>query len=103
MRGSAGYPCGRAGLDCPPGVREDLIAKPDETIAGSDKLSATKGAELRGKISMLPGLNRFLRVIPGGCSEWTRPRPRPRPKRWASGLVRLRKSFVIMQGWGGGR
>jgi hypothetical protein len=46
-------------------VRKDLIAKPDETIAGSGKLSATKGAELRGKISMLPGLNRFLRVIPG--------------------------------------
>ena len=57
-------------------VREDLIAKPDETIAGSDKQSATKRAELRGKISMLPGLNQFLRVIPAGCSEWTRPRPR---------------------------
>jgi len=66
MRGSAGYPCGRAGLDCPPGVREDLVAKPDETIARSDKLSAAKGAELRGRISMLPGPNRFLRVIPGG-------------------------------------
>ena len=35
-------------------------------IAGSGKLSATKRAELRGKISMLPCLNRFLRVIPGG-------------------------------------
>lgn len=46
-------------------VRQDLIAKPGETIAGSAKLSATKGAELRGKISMLPDLNRFLRVIPG--------------------------------------
>ena len=57
---------GRAGLDCPPGVREDLIAKHDETIARSGKLSATKRAGLRGKISMLPGLNRFLRVIRGG-------------------------------------
>ena len=47
-------------------AREDLIAKLEETIAGSDKLSATKRAELRGKISMLPGLNRFLRVTPGG-------------------------------------
>ena len=47
-------------------VREDLIAKPGETISGSGKLSATKRAELRGKISMLPGLNRFLYVIPGG-------------------------------------
>lgn len=33
---------------------------------GSGKLSAVKRAELRGKISMLPGLNRSLRVIPGG-------------------------------------
>jgi transposase len=47
-------------------TRADLIAKLDETIAGSDKLTATKRAELRGKISMQPGLNRFLRVTPGG-------------------------------------
>jgi len=47
-------------------VREDLIAKLEEMIAGSDNLSATKRAELRGKISMLPGLNRLLRVTPGG-------------------------------------
>jgi len=47
-------------------VRGDLIAKLEETIAGSDKLTATKRAELRGKISMMPGLNRFLRVTPGG-------------------------------------
>jgi hypothetical protein len=36
------------------------------TAAGSDKLSVTKRAELRGKISTMPGLNRFLRVTPGG-------------------------------------
>jgi Transposase DDE domain len=47
-------------------VREDLIAKLQETIAGSDQLSVTKRAEQRAKISMLPGLNRFLRVTPGG-------------------------------------
>jgi hypothetical protein len=47
-------------------TRADLIARLEETIAGSDKLSATKRAELRGKISMMPGLNRFLRVTPGG-------------------------------------
>jgi hypothetical protein len=47
-------------------VRDDLIAKLEETIAESDKLSAAKRAELRGKISMAPGLNRFLRVTPGG-------------------------------------
>ena len=35
-------------------------------IAGTDELTATKRAELRGKISMMPGLNRFLRVTPGG-------------------------------------
>jgi DDE family transposase len=47
-------------------IRAELIAKLEETIAGSDKLAATKRAELRGKISMMPGLNRFLRVTPGG-------------------------------------
>ena len=35
-------------------------------IAGTDTLSATQRAELRGKISMMPGPNRFLRVTPGG-------------------------------------
>jgi transposase len=47
-------------------TRADLISKLEELIAGSDKLSATKRAELRGKISTMPGLNRFLRVTPGG-------------------------------------
>ncbi len=47
-------------------TRADLIARLEELIAGSDKLSATKRAELRGKISTMPGLNRFLRVTPGG-------------------------------------
>jgi hypothetical protein len=47
-------------------VREDLIAKLEETIAGSDKLPATKRAELNRNISMQPGLNRFLRVTSGG-------------------------------------
>ena len=35
-------------------------------IDASDKLSPTKRAELRGVISTKPGLNRFLRVTPGG-------------------------------------
>jgi hypothetical protein len=47
-------------------TRGDLIAKLEEAIAGSDELSAIQRAELRGKISMVPGLNRFLRVTPGG-------------------------------------
>src|SRR5271169_2188806 len=35
-------------------------------INDSDKLTATKRAELRGVISTRPGLNRYLRVTPGG-------------------------------------
>jgi transposase len=47
-------------------VRERLVAKLSELIDGSDKLAPLKRAELRGKISTMPGLNRFLRVTPGG-------------------------------------
>ena len=47
-------------------VRARLVAQLEETIAGSDKLPVTKRAELRGVISTKPGLNRFLRVTPGG-------------------------------------
>ena len=47
-------------------VRGKMITALEETIAGSDELSVTKRAELRGKISTMPGLNRFLRVTPGG-------------------------------------
>jgi hypothetical protein len=43
-----------------------MIAALEETISGSDQLTVTKRAELRGKISTMPGLNRFLRVTPGG-------------------------------------
>ena len=35
-------------------------------IDGTDKLTVTKRAELRGVISTKPGLNRYLRVTPGG-------------------------------------
>jgi hypothetical protein len=47
-------------------VRARLLAQLDEMICGSDKLAATKRAELRGVISTKPGLNRYLRVTPGG-------------------------------------
>jgi hypothetical protein len=47
-------------------VREQLLARLTDKIAGSDTLSATKRAELRGQISTSPGLHRFLRVTPGG-------------------------------------
>ncbi len=47
-------------------VRERLLAQLQETITGSDRLPATKRAELRGVISTKPGLHRYLRVTPGG-------------------------------------
>jgi Transposase DDE domain len=47
-------------------VRARMLAQLDEMITGSDKLSANKRAELRGVISTKPGLNRYLRVTPGG-------------------------------------
>jgi hypothetical protein len=47
-------------------VRERMLAQLQDMIKDSDKLSATKRAELRGVISTKPGLNRYLRVTPGG-------------------------------------
>ena len=47
-------------------VREQLLARLTDKITDSDKLSATKRAELRGQISTKPGLNRYLRVTGGG-------------------------------------
>src|ERR687898_496297 len=47
-------------------VRQRLLAQLQELIAGTDQLRATKRAELRGVLSTKPGLNRFLRVTPGG-------------------------------------
>jgi len=47
-------------------VRARLLARLEEMIAGSDRLSATKRAELRGVISTKPGLARLLRTTPGG-------------------------------------
>ncbi len=47
-------------------IREQLVAQLDELIAGSDKLPVMKRGELRGRISTKPGLNRYLRVTPGG-------------------------------------
>ncbi len=55
-------------------IRAELIAKLEETIAGTGALTATKRAELRGKISRMPGLNRFLRVTPGGLLRADKPK-----------------------------
>lgn len=43
-----------------------MLTQLEETIAGSDKLSKDKRAELRGVLSTKPGLKRYLRVTPGG-------------------------------------
>jgi hypothetical protein len=47
-------------------IRARLLARLKEMTDGTDTLSATKRAELRGVISTRPGLNRYLRVTPGG-------------------------------------
>jgi Transposase DDE domain len=47
-------------------VRERMLGQLQDMIKDSDKLSAAKRAELRGVISTRPGLNRYLRVTPGG-------------------------------------
>jgi hypothetical protein len=47
-------------------VRGALLTQLRESIDGSDQLSATKRAELRGRLSTMPGLNRYLRRTPGG-------------------------------------
>ena len=47
-------------------VRERMLAQLEELIKDSGKLTKTRRAELRGVISTKPGLNRYLRVTPGG-------------------------------------
>jgi hypothetical protein len=47
-------------------VRQRLLAQLEQTIADTDRLPPTKRAELRGVLSTKPGLNRYLRVTPGG-------------------------------------
>jgi hypothetical protein len=47
-------------------VRARMIARLEDAITGSDQLSTAKRGELRGVISTKPGLNRYLRVTPGG-------------------------------------
>jgi transposase len=47
-------------------ARARMIAQLKELIDGTDALSRDKRAELRGVISTKPGLNRYLRVTPGG-------------------------------------
>ncbi len=47
-------------------LREVMTGKLGAMIADTDRLTPTKRAELRGRISTMPGLHRFLRTTPGG-------------------------------------
>jgi hypothetical protein len=47
-------------------IRARMTAQLKELIDGTDALPRDKRAELRGVISTRPGLNRYLRVTPGG-------------------------------------
>ena len=47
-------------------IRARLIAQLKELTGDSDALTRDKRAELRGVVSTKPGLNRYLRVTPGG-------------------------------------
>jgi hypothetical protein len=47
-------------------VRAKMITRLEEAIKDSGQLSEAKRAELRGVLSTKPGLNRYLRVTPGG-------------------------------------
>jgi hypothetical protein len=55
-----------AGAERDAAIRARLLARLREKTDGTDTLTATKRAELRGVISTKPGLNRYLRVTPGG-------------------------------------
>jgi transposase len=47
-------------------LREVMVDKLTTLITDTDRLTPTKRAELRGRISTMPALNRFLRITPGG-------------------------------------
>jgi Transposase DDE domain len=47
-------------------IRDQIIARLAERIAGSDTLPARKRAELAGALRTKPTFNRFLRTTPGG-------------------------------------
>jgi Transposase DDE domain len=47
-------------------IRARMITQLKELIDGTDTLGKDKRAELRGVISTKPGLNRYLRITPGG-------------------------------------
>jgi hypothetical protein len=58
-------------------VSARMLAQLEEMIKDADTPTKTKRAELRGVISAKPGLNRYLRVTPAGCSTSMPRRSRP--------------------------
>jgi hypothetical protein len=58
--------CNPEGAERDAAVRARMIAQLKELIEGTGSLPKDKRAELRGVISAKPGLNRYLRVTPGG-------------------------------------
>jgi transposase len=47
-------------------IRERLVAQLKDAIADTDRLTATRRAELRGQLSTRPGLHRYLKTTAGG-------------------------------------
>ena len=47
-------------------TRAEMLTRLDKLISGTDKLTPTKRAELKGRISTTPGLNRYLRTTGTG-------------------------------------
>jgi hypothetical protein len=47
-------------------IRERLVAQLEDAIADTDRLTATRRAELRGQLSTRPGLHRYLKTTAGG-------------------------------------
>src|SRR4051795_11217556 len=54
-------------------LRQVMVDKLEQLIAGSDALALRKRAELAGKISMMPGPHRYLRQPPGGLLRGDKP------------------------------
>ncbi len=77
-------------------VRANVISMLDELIAGSDQLTGTKRAELRGKISTMPGPNRFLRVTPGGLLRADKAKAKAKAEENLDGKYLLRSADPAM-------
>jgi hypothetical protein len=52
--------------ECDAALREIMVGELTTLVADTDRLTPTKRAELRGRISTMPGLGRFLPRHPEG-------------------------------------